>query len=361
MTLKEVSRLRLGSQKISGTGLATAKAIVAWMGAMQAQDFPMAKWAVGLRLQHAPEDLIMTAFNQGDIIRTHVLRPTWHLVSADDVGWMLELTAPRIKRGMSSRDRELELTDAVFTRSSRTIEKALAREGSLTRSELARELDHAKIATGGNRLSHILSRAELDGITCSGPQKGLQQTYCLLAERIPKPRKLTRDEALAQLAMRYFSSRGPATISDFRWWSGLAAGEASQALALIKGNLISETVGSEVLWFAPPQAKAAPHGASIHLLPAYDEFLIAYTKRDASLLWTDNRKTVSTNGVFYPIVVADGQVCGVWKRICKKADMTLRVDYFLPPDAAWQPGFEKAARAMARFLGKEIKVARLER
>ena len=193
-------------------------------------------------------DTVESAINKGDIIRTHLLRPTLHFVSSDDIYWMLELTAPQIRSSMKSRSKELGLTKAVLNKSNTIIEKSLSDRKYTTREELKKEFEKAKISTKDNRLSHLLLNAELDGLICSGIIKGNKQTYALLSERVPKKNTLTKEESLAKLANIYFSSHSPASLKDFIWWSGLLAKDAKIALDSVKSNFISESFNSETYW-----------------------------------------------------------------------------------------------------------------
>ena len=222
MNLSDILKFRLINQQISQSDFKTPGEIVGWMGTMQAQDFKMSKWAIGIRLPNSTEQETEAAFNGGKIIRIHLLRPTWHLVSSEDVHWMLELSAPRIRASMKARDMQLELTDAVFKKSNNLLERVLAGGNHLTREELIVELQHAGIDTGENRASHLFMRAETDGIICSGRIKS-GKTILYLAPRMgSKDRFVDQGRwRIARLAERYFTSHGPATLQDFVWWSGL--------------------------------------------------------------------------------------------------------------------------------------------
>jgi hypothetical protein len=193
MTLTDITNMRLPAQQISQSKFKTPKKIVSWMGAMQAQDYAMSKWAVGIRLQGSTQTEIEKAIDSGKIIRTHVLRPTWHLISSVDIYWMLELTAPHIKVLMRSQEKKLELTESVYAKSNIIIEKALQKSEMLTRKELMTELRKAKIDTSDIRAAHLMFRAEIEGIVCNGIPKENMQTYSLLSERVEKKTKpLTR-------------------------------------------------------------------------------------------------------------------------------------------------------------------------
>ena len=242
MNQSDISHIRLASQQLAGTKFATPKEILAWMGAMQAQDYPMSKWAIGARLPASTDQLIEVAITNAEIIRTHLLRPTWHFVSADDIYWLLDLSAAQNKAAQSSRDRDLELTEADYAKSNGIIEKALSTGRHLIREELIAELNKAGIATDQNRAAHLFARAELEKIICSGATRNGKTTYALLSERVPKVRQISRDEALAELARRYFTSRCPASLQDFTWWSGLPARDANRALELVKSTFTPETI-----------------------------------------------------------------------------------------------------------------------
>lgn len=356
MDLIDISNNRLFSQQIADTKFNAVKDIVGWMGAMQAQDYEMVKWAIGIRLLNTTGQTIETAISNGEVIRTHLLRPTWHLVSADDISWMLGLTAPKIKNSLRSRHRELELSEAVFSKSNGIIEKALQGGEHLTRQALIVEFEKAGIDTTDNRVSHLLLRAELDGIVCSGASRGGKQTYALLEERVPKTKPLTKVEALAKLARKYFASHYPATIQDFIWWSGLSVGNAKQALETIKSDFTSEIISSQLYWFPHFSSIRRRIQESVYLLPAYDEFLISYKDRSASLPFRSKNKTVSNNGIFRPVIVVNGQVAGIWKRAIKKDKVLVETEMFDQPGKTTKSLIEKAAIQYGQFLSKEIEI-----
>jgi hypothetical protein len=356
MTFLEISNTRLFSQKIAATEFTSAKEMVGWMGAMQAQDYTMAKWALGTRLLNSTDEMVENAFNKGDIIRTHLMRPTWHFVSADDIYWMNNLSAFKIKSKLKSRHHELELSDSIISKSNTIFEKALLKGENLTREEMAAELERANVKPNNNQLYHLLFCAELDGIVCSGKMKGGKQTYALLSERVPFKRDLTKDESLAELAIRYFTSRCPATIDDFAWWSGLTISDAKNGLELVKSGFISETIDSMLYWFPISFSNAQSDKTSVHLLPAFDEFLISYKNRSASLSLTDNLKAVSSNGVFHPIVVRNGQVIGIWKRTIKKEKVIVEISFFQSPEPSTKSLVEIEAYRFGQFIHKITEV-----
>jgi hypothetical protein len=330
--------------------------MVGWMGAMQAQDYAMAKWAIGVRLPNSTDRAIETAINSGEVIRTHLLRPTWHLVSVDDIYWMLELTAPHIKASMKSRHKELGLAEIILRKSNTIIGKALRVGNHLTREELIAELGKAKIATDNNRASHLLAWAELNGIVCSGTTKSGKQTYAPLEERVPKTKRLTREEALATLAKKYFTSHCPATLHDFVWWSGLPVSDAKQALEMVKSHFISETIDSQTYWFTNFFSIPKTDKEGVYLLPAFDEFIISYKDRNASLPFENHNMTVSNNGIFRPVIVVNGQVTGIWKRTIKKDKVIVEMEFFKQPDKTTKSLIEKALIHYGHFLEKKTEI-----
>ena len=356
MTLPDISNGRLVSQKIATTEFSSARDVVGWMGAMQAQDFAMAKWAVGLRLLNPTNSKIETTLNKGEIIRTHVMRPTWHFVAAEDVYWLLDLTASKIKLAMKSRDKELELTEAIFNKSNNIIEGVLSGGEHLGREELAEAFINAGISTDNNRLSHLLVRAELEGIVCSGTMNGNKQSYALLSDRVPHKKILSRDESLAELANRYFTSHGPATLQDFVWWSGLSVTEARQGFESIKSGFISDTIGSVNYWFKDSFPNTLAEANTVYLLPAFDEFIISYRDRSASLSLIKHKKAVSDNGIFRPVIVQNGQVTGLWKRTIKKDEVMIETSSFLPGKKGSKHLYEAASLKFGRFLDKKVTV-----
>lgn len=353
MNLQHIANLRLANQQIAGTKFQSAKETVAWMGAMHAQDYAMSKWAVGARLPNSTEKRIEAAMDVGDIIRTHILRPTWHLVSADDIRWMLELTAPQIQTVMKSRHKELGLTDAILSKSRKILEKTLRDGNHSTREELIPILNKAGIPTDENRASHLFMAAELDSLICSGASKGGKQTFALLDERVPPARPRGRDEALALLAKCYFSSHGPATLDDFDWWSGLSVNDARRALEMVRLDLASEIVEGKVFWLSEADIKITD---SAFLLPAFDEFIISYTDRSATITFENHKRAVSNNGMFHPTIVVNGETVGTWKRAIKKDKATVVLEYFAKPTSASHRLIEAASVRYGEFLEKKVEL-----
>jgi hypothetical protein len=278
MKTSDIIHQRLINQQIAGTTLKKPQEIVAWLGAMQAQEYAMARWGIGLRLPGSNDAEVEKACNEGAILRTHLLRPTWHFVTPEDIRWMLVLTAPRIYALSSFMFRKLELDDRTFKRSSAVLEKTLRDGKHLTRLELNTALARAKIKADGPRLGYIMMRAELEGIICSGPRKGKQFTYALLEERVPTFKPIDKEESLVRLAHRYFTSRGPATLQDFATWSGLTVKDAKAGMNALDRNFIHEVLDGKEYIFLPSQ-KNVKNPQTTFLMGDYDEYGMGYKDR----------------------------------------------------------------------------------
>ncbi len=343
---------RLSNLHITRQTLKEPAEIVARLGAVQAQDYAAAKWAVGLRSQNATDRDIERAVAEGAILRTHVLRPTWHFVAPADIRWMLALTAPRVRAASAFAYRTLELDHAIFRRSNAALAKALRGGKQLTRAELTSVLQRAGLNTDQLRTIHLLMWAELDGIICSGARRGKQFTYALLDERAPQTRKLERDEALPELARRYFTSRGPATLQDFVWWSGLTMADARAGVEAIEPQLAHGTVDSRTYWF--PDSATPPRGdpKGAYLLPNYDEYVVSYTDRSAIFDSVHAEKLDSRNNpLFQHTILINGRIAGTWKRELKKDAVGIELNPFAPPGKAAKRAMTKAAKRYADFIG----------
>ena len=356
MTINDLAKIRLLSQQIVGSKFNNAKDVLDWMGAIQAQDYGMAKWAVGTRLPDSNDNIISAAIDEGEILRTHLLRPTWHFVSNDNIYWILDVTAQQVKNSFKSRHIQLGLTNTILRKSNSVMEKALNGGNHLTREELIVELGKVKIATNDNRASHIFAWAELEGLICSGATKGGKQTYAILEERVPRRKPINKEEALATLAQKYFSSRCPATLQDFVWWSGLTVSHAKKALEMAAPKFIPVTYNSEVYWFTPSFSVPKAPIDEVYLLPAFDEFIISYKDRSAALPKETHKKAVSNNGIFRPVIVVNGQVAGIWKRTVNKDKVALEAVFFESPNKTISSKVKEAAIQYGHYLDKQIEV-----
>ena len=347
----EICRRRLAGQFLTTPKLESGADVVRALGAVQAQDYAGAKWAVAQRTTGRTDAEIERELETGQILRTHVLRPTWHFVVPSDIRWMLALTGPRVSAAMAPANRRLELDRDVYRRAYRVFTRALARGKFLTRGELASELARAGISgASGQRLAHLMMQAELDALICSGPRRGKQLTYALLDTRAPATPPLAREEALAELTRRYFTRRGPATPRDFAWWSGLTVADARRGIALLDSELERLTIGDTEHWIAAdaPTSPARP-SLSAHLLPNYDEYFIGFRDRSAIGHRVPDTSTVTGGSALIPhVIVVNGELVGIWRRAFEKD----RVVVSLEPHAALTRRELELVTVEARRFGK---------
>jgi hypothetical protein len=348
--LRDIALLRLRNQHLIGAGLAGPADVVGWLGVVQAQDYTGAKWALGQRMKRASDSAIEQAFADGVLLRTHVLRPTWHFVLPSDIRFLLTLTAPRFRAAMRYYDRQLELDEAIFERSRAALSGALQGGRHLTRAELGRVLADAGIEAQGQRLGHLLMHAEIAALICSGPRRGKHFTYALLDERAPATPARTREQALAELTVRYFTGHGPALAQDFAWWSGLRVGDANAGLELARASLSELVVDGRSYWHAGSARAPRIAGPVVHLLPNYDEYLIAYKERSAAfdrerIAVLGRRENVLSNH----LITLNGEVIGSWRRDASRAGAGIETTLIARLNAAERKALKAAEERLARF------------
>jgi len=359
MTSKDIPQFRLVNQRLAGTAFTTPHQLVKWMGCIQAQDYTMAKWAVGCRLQQATDATVEKDFNEGKFLRTHVLRPTWHFVSPEDIRWMLKLSAPRIRAFARPYHRQLGIDDAILRKSKKIITKALSLHKKLTREQLTEMLRKEKIDTSDTRMGHLLIDAELDALICSAGRIGRQFAYGLLDEHAPQTPALSDEEAFAELSRIYFLSRGPATIQDFAWWAGLTLTDARKGLDIQKQHLRSASLNGNEYWFSPaPLPDTSPDptpssNASTFLLPAFDEYAVAYKHRNDVL---NPEFAAACNFGLKPILVHNSRVAGTWQRTEKNKGIHIETIPFPRTRIPARP-LAAAAKKYAIFTGKQLLLA----
>lgn len=348
-----LARRRAHAQGLGATTWPTPEAAVSALGAVQSQDYPGAAWAVAQRTHGArTADDLRAALDAGRVLRTHVLRPTWHLVAPADIRWMLALTASRVHAAAATQYRAQGLDDAAFARCHDALADALADGRHRTRDELARALTDAGLDVGAPlRMVQVMMHAELEGLVCSGAMRGAQHTYARLDDRAPKGAAMARDEALRTLATRYFVSHGPATERDFAWWSGLTLTDARAAVAHAGDALVREVVGDVAHWRGRDEAGDAGE-VTARLLSNYDELLVAYADRGAVVRDVPADKLDARGNVLFQHTVAvDGVVVGTWRRVVTKRALRVEVTAF----RGLRPRDEVAVRAeverMGAFLG----------
>lgn len=359
MTQQDIIAARLANQQLNQTKFKTAAELVAWFGAVQSQDFPGAKWALGQRLGIRDQE-IEQEFNEGKILRTHIMRPTWHFVVPQDITWMEKLTSERVNRIMNYYNKILSLDRNFFDKTNKLITDALSGNKFLTRAELAKYLETHGVSLSGQKLGHTVAQAELDAVICSGPRVGKQFTYALISERIRSTgsgqaanrQPLTPENPLGELTKRYFQSHGPATVRDFVWWSGLTTADARAGIEANK--LKSEVIDGKTFYFLPT-AKSQPPTPKLFLLPNYDEYTIAYKDREAFL----PEEAVSYfhnqgNASFWNAIVFRGEIIGMWKRTFNKTSAEIKTQQLPKFTEEQKSELKKAAEKFGKFFDTKV-------
>lgn len=352
MTPSDVARQRFNNQHIPGAAFKKAVDVVGWMGAVQAQDYLGSLWAVGLRMQNAIEADIEQAIVDGTIVRSWPMRGTLHFVAAADIRWMLKLLAPRVIARCTPRYRQLALDGPTLLKCHGVLSRALQGKTLLTRHELAEKLERSGVAIHGQRLIYIIGRAAMEGLICHGARRGKQFTFALLDEWVPVTKVLKRCEALAELARRYFTSHGPATLQDFGWWSGLTMADARAGLGSVESHFNKEIVDGRVHWFARNEVTSKDVPLTAHLLPAFDEFLVGYKDRSAVLdsQHVQRYAQPNTGGMLSPTIVMNGRVVGTWKRVLKAGSVVIAPTLFTSLSKADKHAVAVATHRYGAFL-----------
>ena len=359
MNVSDIINYRLFNQQIARTAFSTPQQIVSWMVAMQAQEYAMSKWAIGLRLGDITDADVEKAFNDGEILRTHLLRPTWHFAAPDDIRWLIELTGPRIRKAMTYYERELELDNQLFKKCNDIIGKALTGGNHLTRTALSDLLINNGISLNGRQMGHVMMNAEMDCLVCSGKRQGKQFTYALFDERAPTRLSIVKDEALLLLAQRYFASRGPATLKDFSVWSGLTITDAKKAGSMLDNNEFTKETFNDIEYILKREtlemaldAASAKKIQKSFLMPDYDEYGMGYIDRTAIFnpikLSSEFRKK---NPVFDRMVIVDGIIEGTWKRTVKAKSVVVETYLFRELSKLKLEAVKKAVNRFVKFTG----------
>jgi hypothetical protein len=363
MTPDHILRLRFENQRIARAGLRTAEDVVAWFGAMQAQDYLGSLWAIGQRMRTASEANVEAAETRRAIVRTWPMRGTLHFVAAEDARWITRLLAPRvIARNAARLKREVDVHAAVIARSREVVMRALEGGKRLERGEMYEALEARRIRTAASRGLHILLWLALEGTLCLAGRNGKQHTFALAEDWLPNSPLLERDEAFAELARRYFTSHGPATIRDFMWWAGITAKDAQSAIDGAGPRLVSDVMNGTKYWFGGGRghrrgASTVDASPSVKLLPAFDEYTVAY--QDRSLLVADKAKHASAGyGLLNPVVVIDGRVVGTWSRVMDKRSVSVRTRLQRKLTTIERDALQETAKRYAAFLGLEAKLYR---
>ena len=357
MTSVNLLHARLLNQQIATHKFQTPGEVVKWLGAVQAQDYLGALWAVGLRLNTATESDVEKAITNKTIIRTWPMRGTLHFVPTEDARWMLQLLTPRIISRAAAIYRNSGLDKKVFAKSSRVIIKALEGGKQLERKEIYRALEDAKISTSESRGLHILGLLAQQGLICFGPRKDKQQSFVLLEEWLPESKSLKGEEALTTLAQSYFTSHGPATLQDFVWWSGLTVADARRGLDIIRKNFTEIKVNDNSYWLQNDAAWSAEKLKGIYLLPCFDEYLVGYKDRSAAVEAKFTQQIFgASNGIFASVLLINGKVEGTWKRSFHNNEVVIQIKAFKKLKETEKVGILRAAKRYSNFTAMNSKL-----
>ena len=316
--------IRLLNQQLVAPQFKEPAELVGYMGAMQAQEYRMMRWAVAMRTRKPSHKAFKKAFDEGRIVRLHLMRGTWQLVAAEDYWMMIELFAPKavavIKGWMSSNN--ISIPDDERRHISDILAQAAADKGSVTKEDIVRDLAEKDIRMDDHRLSYHIRMAELSGTLCSGDLLPMKATYALASDKVKPTGKIDRDEVLMRFARKYFQSRQPATLEDFVWWSGLNISDCRKAIALLGETIhVDRWRGREFYLTDQCRTRGCRQGRFL-LIPPYDEYLISYKSRDISLPEQHKHHAHNNSGIFQPVIAYDGTICGNWKPFIEKCQMT---------------------------------------
>lgn len=356
MKVEDILHVRLHNQLISDHSATTPAGIISRMVAIQAQDYLGAKWSIGLRLPGLKDSDVDQAIASKSIIRTWPMRGTLHFVSAADARWMLRLLTPRIISGSAGRHRQLELDEATFNKSMDLLIQAMEGGKQLMRNEVYKILEDNGIPTIGQRGIHIIDYLAQKQILCHGLHNEKQATYVLFDEWITESKNTEGEEALAEIAYRYFISHGPATINDFIWWTGLKVSDAKSGLNSVANRLQSFEINGKIYW-AGTDLPDLPKTNTAYLLPGFDEYMLGYTDRSLSLApMYFSRIIPGNNGVFMPTIVINGKVEGTWKRTLKKDKVVVEIFPFSKLTASKIKSVTKEAEKYGSYLNKNAEI-----
>ena len=357
-TRRRLTALRLAAQRIGRRDASTPAGVVRWMLALQAQDFPGVKWSVGLRHSGSSEAGVDATLGAGEVVRSWPLRGTLHLVAAEDVGWLLELTAARVLGSATARRADLGLDEADVERARGIAVASLTGGRALTRDALLAAIAAGGVSTAGQRAYHLLWNLAISGTLVLGAPAGKQQSFALLDEWVRVPRRLDHDEALGELAFRYFRSHGPATDRDLARWSALTLRDVRRGLAVCGRQLTTIELEGLTYHLAPETLAEAPARARVHLLPGFDEYLLGYGDRSAALAAEHSHAVVpGSNGLFKPTIVADGEVVGIWQRTVTGRELVVEAQPFGRLSGLLQEGLRAAVDDYGAYLGKPARLA----
>lgn len=347
---RRLTELRLSALGIDEPSAATPDAVVRNALATQAQDFLGTLWSVGLRTPAATARDVESAHEAGLFVRSWPMRGTLHFVIGEDLGWMLGLTGARMLQTAAGRRRQLGLTDGDFERAGSVVRDRLGGGGTAKRAEMFAAFRDAGVGTDGQRGVHILGQLAQTGILVLAAR----DSWALLDEWVPQPRRLEHDEALEEFAFRYFSSHGPATVKDFSWWSSLTLTDARAGLASARERLDEFELDGRTYYLRPGLETAS---RAVHLLPGFDEYLLGYGDRSAALAGEHANTVVpGGNGLFMPTIVVDGEVVGIWKRERQAKRTVVSLAPLRALTAVAIRGVKKKIRRYAEFMETDVEL-----
>ena len=351
MIRQDVLQRRLATQMLQGVGLPGAADVVRLLGCVQSQEYAHALWSLGMRTSGLRATEVQAEFDRGDFLRTHILRPTWHFVAAEDIRWILEVTAPRVQQLNQTIYRQEGLDRATLDRGLALIVDELTGGQDRTRAELGQTLADQGLVSERLRLAYIVMNAELQGVICSGPMRGSQQTYALLDERVPHSADAAGDAA--ELARRFFAGHGPASISDLARWSSLTISQCRDAVVAVKDQLDCVTVEGVELWFDPDAPRAGQSSDAL-LLPLYDELTLSYPV--INFPQATGHPHTPGEDLFVGCVIIGETNVGLWRRTVKGRKIIIEIA--LAPEVLQRSRslVEAAASELATFQGKQLEL-----
>lgn len=322
----EPAHIRLLNHQLISPQYSSPHDIVKWMGAMQAQEYRMFRWALGLRMKKPSMEAVKDDFDNGRIIRAHLFRTTWQIVAAEDYRWMLELCRKNNIRAVKGflAYHGVSLTETEYERGNEMILSILQDKEEVTAQEIYSCFRESGMDISRHTASIYIRRAEFDGIVCNGSLSLKENTYTLTDKKITKASLPSREEAVTMLARIYFRSHGPATLNDFVWWSGLQRKEAKSGIEAIRSEFRTFCHGGEEFYLHQSSRTKGYRSSKVHLLPSYDEYLIGYKSRHIALAPEFRHRAHDNKGTFWPVVLKDGNVIGNWNITTGK-----KIDYEL--------------------------------
>jgi hypothetical protein len=306
--------IRLLNQQLISPQFTDPTEVVSHLGAIQAQDYRMMRWAVSMRTKRPSEEAFRKAYNSGEILRMHLLRCTWQLITAQDYSWMLELCAPKSIATLNGwmKSNKISIPEEELLPVQNIIEQTIGNKTNITKEDIADSLVQNGMQMDDYRISYHIRMAELNGFLISGDLHPSKATYCLASQKIKAATPICRDEALALLTTKYFQSRSPATLEDFEWWSGLNAKDCRRGIQLLGDRLHTESWKDREFYLLDSCRVQGFRKGCTQLLPPFDEYLIGYKSRDVVLPQEHRHHAHNNSGIFYPIIALDGVICGNW-------------------------------------------------